>query len=249
MAGAIPSLGAVHAPALRLERTIRDLHGLVAEGGPDPRPWLDHGQWPDSRAEAKEPYPFLPVEGEGLHQIPVGPVHAGIIEPGHFRFSANGETVVRLEQRLGYVHKGIERLFAGADLARAAKLAARVSGDSTVAYGLAFARAVEAATGTEPPPRAQWLRALMAELERVANHIADFGFVCNDAAYALIHTHCGILREELLQACDACFGHRLMMDRVVPGGTAVDLDPDGGARLGRLVPQLRARDGRARRPL
>ena len=239
--GRYPSLGAVHAPALRLERTIRDLHGLTADGSPDTRPWLDHGQWSTSRSEAKAPYSFLPVEGEGLHQIPVGPVHAGIIEPGHFRFTANGETIARLEQRLGYVHKGVERLFEGADLAKGTRLAGRVSGDSTVAYALAFARAAEAATGTEPPPRAHWLRALLAELERIANHINDFGFVCNDAAYALIHTHCGILREEVLQACDACFGHRLMMDRVVPGGTAVDLDAAGADRLGRLVTHLRAR--------
>ena len=122
-----------------------------------------------------------------------------------------------------------------------ARLAGRVSGDSTVAYALAFARAAEAATGTEPPPRAHWLRALLAELERIANHVNDFGFVCNDAAYALIHTHCGILREEILQACDACFGHRLMMDRVVPGGVAIDLDAAGAERLRRLVAHLRAR--------
>jgi Ni,Fe-hydrogenase III large subunit len=118
-----------------------------------------------------------------------------------------------------------------------------VSGDSTVAFALAFARAAEAATGCEPPPRAHWLRALLAELERVANHIGDIGFVCNDAAYALIHAHCGILREEVLQACDACFGHRLMMDRVVPGGVAADLDGAGAARLSRLTAQLRLRHG------
>ena len=92
---------------------------------------------------------FLPVEGEGLHQIPVGPVHAGIIEPGHFRFTANGETVVRLEERLGYVHKGIESLMAGASIEQGAQLAGRTSGDSTVAYALAFARAVEAALRVE----------------------------------------------------------------------------------------------------
>src|SRR5215217_5396419 len=123
-------------------------------------------------AAPMRPYEFLPVEGEGLHQIPVGPVHAGIIEPGHFRFTASGETVVRLEERLGYVHKGLERLFAGADLDRGAKLAGRVSGDSTVAFPYAVARAAEAATPAEAPPRAQWLRALMAELERLANHVA-----------------------------------------------------------------------------
>ena len=111
-------------------------------------------------------------------------MHAGIIEPGHFRFTSNGETVVRLEERLGYVHKGIERLMAGRRLARGAKLAARVSGDSTVAYAWAFARAVEAAIGAQAPPRAVWLRALMAELERLANHLGDFGAICNDAAFA-----------------------------------------------------------------
>ncbi len=239
--GRYPSLGAIHPPALRLERAIRDLRGLEADGSPDRRPWLDHGHWPTSRIAAKAPYPFLPVEGDGLHQIPVGPVHAGIIEPGHFRFTANGETVARLEQRLGYTHKGIERLFEGADLAKAAKLAGRISGDSTVAFALAFARAVEAATGTEPPPRAHWLRALLAELERIANHVGDVGFICNDAAYALIHTHCGLLREEILEVCDACFGHRLLMDRVVPGGVAIELDPAGADRLRRLTAHLRGR--------
>jgi Ni,Fe-hydrogenase III large subunit len=239
--GRFPSLGALHPPALRPERAIRDLWGLTPEDSPDDRPWLDHGTWPDSRAEARAPYRFLPVEGEGLHQIPVGPIHAGIIEPGHFRFTANGETVARLEQRLGYVHKGIERLLEGADLERGAGLAARVSGDSTVAFGLAFARAVEAATGVEVPERAMWLRALMAELERLANHIGDIGAICNDAAYALMHAHGGILREEVLQVADACFGHRLMMGRIVPGGVAADLDAAGAQHLRRLARHLRPR--------
>src|SRR5262249_18296176 len=145
-------------------------------------------------------YAFLPTEGDGLHQIPVGPVHAGIIEPGHFRFTANGETVVRLEQRLGYVHKGIEGLMAGSALDAAAKLAARTSGDSTVAYGFAFARAVEAALGVEAPPRATSLRALMTELERIANHLGDFGAICNDASFALTLAHCAVLREKTLRA-------------------------------------------------
>src|SRR5690606_36426054 len=229
--------------------TIFDLFGLAAEGALDERPWLDHGAWGvhnplaarPRRPAAAEAYPFLPVEGESLHEIPVGPVHAGIIEPGHFRFSAHGETVVRLEQRLGYVHKGIEGLLAGADLARAARLAGRTSGDSTVAYALAFARAIEAAAGIEAPPRAVWLRALMAELERIANHLGDIGAICNDAAFALMHAHCGVLREEVLRAADACFGHRLMMDRIVPGGVAVDLAPGGTATLLKLVTDIRRR--------
>ena len=192
-------------------------------------------------AGAGEPYGFLPVEGESLHQIPVGPVHAGIIEPGHFRFTANGETVARLEARLGYVHKGIESLMAGADLARAARLAARTSGDSTVAYALAFAQAVEAAAGLTVPARALHLRAAMAELERLANHFGDIGAVCNDATFVMMHAHCGILREEVLRAADACFGHRLMMDRVVPGGVAADLTESGAARLRELVRAINAR--------
>ena len=188
---------------------------------------------PSRRRAAGDAYAFLPAEGPPLHQIPVGPVHAGIIEPGHFRFTANGETVVRLEERLGYVHKGIDGLMAGAPLEQAARLAGRVSGDSTVAYALAFARAVEAALGVEPPPRAVWLRALMAELERLANHFGDIGAICNDASFSLMHAHCGILREQVLRAADTCFGHRLMMDRVVPGGVAADLGKDGVAEPAR----------------
>src|SRR6202042_1004865 len=230
-----PSVGALHPPAIRIERAIRSLYGLDPVGAPDTRPWLDLGFWnvqhplgARTPAPATKPaHKFLPVEGENLHQIPVGPVHAGIIEPGHFRFTAGGETIVRLEQRLGYVHKGIESLMAGATIEKAARLAARTSGDSTVAYGIAFAHAVEAAANAEAPPRAHYLRALMAELERLANHFGDIGAICNDASFSLMHAHCGILRERVLRACAAAFGHRLMMDAIVPGGVAVDLAPSG----------------------
>jgi Ni,Fe-hydrogenase III large subunit len=244
-----PSIGRLHPPALRLERTIRDLYGLEPEGCPDMRRWLDHGRWGmrhplGARSEASsagDPYVFHPAEGAPLHQIPVGPVHAGIIEPGHFRFHANGETVVRLEERLGYVHKGIDQLMVGAPLDRAAKLAGRVSGDSTVAYAIAFSRAVEAALGVEAPGRALWLAALMAELERLANHFGDVGAICNDASFSLMHTHCGVLREHVLRTSDTCFGHRLMMDRVLPGGVAADLDQEGVAAVRTLVRMVRRR--------
>ncbi|WP_292574793.1 hydrogenase expression protein HypE, partial [Mesorhizobium sp.] len=213
------------------------------------RRWLDHGQWGISHPLAARPggpaaassYPFLAAEGESLHQIPVGPVHAGIIEPGHFRFTAGGETVVRLEERLGYVHKGIEALMQGASIDRAAKLAGRTSGDSTVAYSLAFAHAVEAALGITPPARAIWLRALMAELERLANHLGDIGAICNDAAFAIMHAHCGVLRERVLRAADAAFGHRLMRDRILPGGTASDLSEAGTDAIRSLVAEIRRR--------
>jgi Ni,Fe-hydrogenase III large subunit len=229
-ANRFPSIGRLHPPAIRLERAMRDLAGLEAEGSPDSRPWLRHGG----------PYPFLPAEGESLHQIPVGPVHAGIIEPGHFRFTANGETVVRLEERLGYVHKGIDALMAGASLERAASLAGRVSGDSTVAYALAFAQAVEEALGAQLPPRAAWLRALAAELERLANHFGDIGAVCNDASFSIMHASCGLLRERVLRASHACFGHRLMMDVVMPGGMRCDLSAQGEPQLVALIAFLRS---------
>jgi Ni,Fe-hydrogenase III large subunit len=233
-----PSVGARHPPALRLERVINDLFGLSAEGLPDTRPWLDHDCWGvhfplGDRVSAPSkavPYRFLPVEGDDLHQIAVGPVHAGIIEPGHFRFTASGETVVRLEQRLGYTHKGIEGLLIGADLERAVQLAGRVSGDSTVAYAYAFSRAAEAALQAIVPDRAVWLRALLAELERLANHLGDIGAICNDASFTLIHAHCSVLRESVLRASHAAFGHRLMRDIVAPGGVTRDIS-DGGAEI------------------
>ena len=237
-----PSLSAARPSAQRLERAAQDLFGLTAEGLADTRPWLDHGQWrrrpfADGAAVTRpaSAYDFLPVIGESLHQIPVGPVHAGIIEPGHFRFHCNGETVVRLEERLGYVHKGTETLMAGKPPAEAAQLAARRSGDATVAHSLAFARAVEAALGIEAPPRAVWLRALLAELERIANHIGDIGAICNDASFIFMQAHCTALRERVLRAAAQCFRHRLMMDRVVPGGVACDLDEAGSSRLRELV--------------
>jgi Ni,Fe-hydrogenase III large subunit len=245
--GDFPSVARHHAPAHRLERTVADLFGLEPAGAADDRPWLDHGRWPvrhplgERRAHAGggEPYAFLAAEGEGLHQIPVGPVHAGIIEPGHFRFTASGETVVRLEERFGYVHKGIESLLAGAPLDRAVRLAGRLSGDSTVAYAIAFARAAEEALNLEVPARAHWLRALMAELERIANHLGDIGAICNDASFVLMHAHTGVLRERVLRQSHTCFGHRLMMDRVVPGGTIADLDQPGRAGLRALVRLIR----------
>lgn len=241
--GAYLSVAAKHPPATRLERMIHDLFGLRAIGSIDQRPWIDHGRWgvkhplgaATHSANLPSPYQFSPVEGPGMHQVAVGPVHAGIIEPGHFRFTANGETVVRLEQRFGYAHKGIEGLMRGAGTARGVQLAGRTSGDSTVAYSFAFSSAVEDACGVEVPVRAIWLRALMAELERLANHLGDIGAVCNDASFSLMHAHCGMLRERVLRAADACFGHRLIREIIVPGGVARDLPQDGVDHIRDLI--------------
>lgn len=247
--GGYPALSPARPGAVRFERMIRDLWGLVAEGGADLRPWLDHGRWPQTAPLAARPAPnaaaapqpdFLPVEGEGWHRIPVGPVHAGVIEPGHFRFSVQGELVVRLEARLGYTHKGTLGLMRGKSPRAAARFAARLSGDSTVAHALAFARAAEAATGTEAPPRAALLRAAMLEIERIANHLHDWGAICGDAAFAYPQARCGLLRERLLRANAVAFGHRLMMDRVIPGGLAADLAPEGLHPLQRALEAIAA---------
>ena len=239
-AGGYPALSPARPAAAWMERMVRDLWGHVALGGTDDRPWLDHGRWPHTYPNAARPGPmgpppeppeFLPVEGDDLHQVPVGPIHAGIIEPGHFRFTAQGETVVRLEIRLGYTHKGTLSLMRGKSPRAAARFAARLSGDSTVAHSLAFAHAAEAALGVEAPPRAQALRAVMAEIERIANHLGDVGAICNDAAFAFALARSGFHREAMLRAANNAFGHRLMMDAVVPGGVTGDIAPDGAAAI------------------
>jgi Ni,Fe-hydrogenase III large subunit len=223
---------------MRLERAMRDLYDINPLGLPDSRAWLDHGVWPSRPLKTDKGYSFLPVEGEGLHQIPVGPVHAGIIEPGHFRFTANGETVARLEERLGYVHKGVEALCSGASLESAGKIAARISGDSTVAYSFAFARAVEAGLGWAVPPRAVILRGILAELERISHHVSDVGAICNDASVVAIHARCALIREDVLSTAGACFGHRMMMDGIVPGGTTCDLTPEGARAIRALLARV-----------
>ncbi len=229
----------------RMQRAAADLLGIVAAGARDMRPWLDHGQWPADRfplhdqaadgATSANPqgvdYPFVRVEGDGVHEIAVGPVHAGIIEPGHFRFSVVGEKVLRLEERLGYVHKGIERRFTELAPLDAHRLAGRVSGDSTVAYAWAYCMALEAGAAFAIPLRARALRALLLERERVANHLGDLGALGNDAALSFGLAQFSRLREDWLRLSKEVFGHRLMMDCVVPGGTAFDLDRAAADRL------------------
>ncbi len=228
---------ASHSPwypaAGRLERHARDLFGLRFEGL-DERRWTRHQAWPEDRhplvdalpAPGETPpdgdYPFAHIPGEGVYEIPVGPVHAGIIEPGHFRFNAVGETILGLEERLGYVHKGIEHLARGRDPAGLARLAGRVSGDSTVAHAWAACQAMERAAGLTPPARAVWLRALFAERERVANHLGDIGAICNDVGFAFAQYQFQRLREVWTRRnADLC-GHRLLMDQIVPGGVACE---------------------------
>ncbi len=241
-----PDLVSLFPCASRMQRAAADLTGVRAEGARDTRPWLDHGLWgengvpplahdapPAGPMPARLPadYPFVRVEGDGVHEIAVGPVHAGIIEPGHFRFSVVGEKVLRLEERLGYTHKGIERRFTSLPALDGHRLAGRVSGDSTVAFAWAYCMALESATGCDVPVRARWLRALMLERERIANHLGDLGALGNDAALAFGLAQFARLREDWQRLSKDLFGHRFMMDCVVPGGVAGDVDRAGLARM------------------
>lgn len=242
------SLAALFPAAARMQRAVYDLLGISA-GETDARGWLRHDGWPATvfplRREIDrhpnipvmaEPYPFLQVEGDGVHEIAVGPVHAGIIEPGHFRFSVVGEKVLRLEERLGYTHKGVAKLFQGMRQQDGHRLAARISGDSTVAFSWAWCAALEAVTQTICPPRAVQLRALSLEHERIANHLGDLGALGNDAGFAFGLTQFSRMKEDLLRVNADLFGARYLMDFVVPGGVASDL-PDYAAGL--LLSQYR----------
>ncbi len=242
----------------RMQRAVADLSGLVARGG-DPRPWLRHAAWPAGflpLADVAEPapaaaavtddYPFVRVTGDGVHEIAVGPVHAGIIEPGHFRFSVVGEKVLRLEERLGYVHKGIERLLAGMPLKAGHRLAARVSGDSAVAFSWAYCQALEGIAGVALPRRAAWLRALALELERLANHLGDLGALGNDAGFAFGLAQFSRLKESLLRLNERAFTRRYLLDFVVPGGTATDLGAGVGAEIAEFMTTLPAEVARLR---
>jgi Ni,Fe-hydrogenase III large subunit/Ni,Fe-hydrogenase III component G len=237
-----PSVAEFFPSALRMERAIFDLTGIRSMEA-DRRGWLRHGGWPEDVfplrrdfggdtqfSVVSEPYRFVQVEGDGVHEIPVGPVHAGTIEPGHFRFSVVGEKVLRLEERLGYKHKGIEKRFETLLQKEGHTLAARICGDSAVAYSWAYCAALEAITHTACPARALQLRALALEHERLANHLGDLGALGNDAGFAFGLTQFSRMKEDLLRTNHASFGARYLMDFVAPGGVASDLS-DKAPRL------------------
>jgi len=230
-----PGLQEVYPAACRMQRAAADLTGVCALDQ-DQRPWLRHAAWPTSfhpLLDAAAPdspmtpevdaYAFVRVEGDGVHEIPVGPVHAGIIEPGHFRFSIVGEKVLRLEERFGYVHKGVERRFTELPIMEGHRLAARVSGDSAVAFSWAYCQALEGITSVEIPPRAAWLRALCLELERIANHLGDLGAIGNDAGFSFGLTQFSRLKEALLRTTEQALGQRYLLDAIVPGGMRTDI--------------------------
>jgi len=238
-----PNLADVFPAANRMQRAAADLTGVRAQDT-DMRPWLRHAAWPadyfplathlppPAAAELRpDDYAFVRVTGDGVHEIPVGPVHAGIIEPGHFRFSVVGEKVLRLEERLGYVHKGIEQLFTRTRLLDGHRLAARVSGDSAVAFSWAYCQALEGMAESRVPTRAVWLRALALEAERIANHLGDLGALGNDAGFAFGLAQLSRLKELWLRATETALGSRYLFDFVIPGGVARDAPPERIAEL------------------
>jgi Ni,Fe-hydrogenase III large subunit/Ni,Fe-hydrogenase III component G len=235
----VPSLARLSFPAGRFEREFRDLYGITPLDHPLPRRLVRHHHWPrhwyPMRADAgpppsfgdpEGPYPFVTVEGPGVYEIPVGPVHAGLIEPGHFRFSVVGETIIKLKARLWFVHKGIEKLFEARRPADGLELAERVSGDTSVGHALAYCLAVEEATATEVSEQEQRARAVLLELERLYNHVTDLGALCNDVAFGILHAHAGRIREHLLRLNAKVTGHRLLRGAIRLGGTDLHALPD-----------------------
>ncbi len=246
----LPSLAGLSFPASRFEREFCDLFGIFPAGHPFLRPLVLHQHWPRGwhpmrhdagpmppvRTDA-EPFPFVTVDGPGVYEIPVGPVHAGLIEPGHFRFWVVGETILKLKARLWFLHRGLERLFQGQDPAAAIPLAERVSGDSAVAHTLAYCLAVEEACQIPVPTDAARLRALLLELERLYNHVADIGALCNDVGFGLAQARALTLRERLLRLNAEVTGHRLLRGAIRPGGTSV-LRLPADAELAAIAGQL-----------
>jgi Ni,Fe-hydrogenase III large subunit len=247
-AGFYPALSPHHPGARLYERMVRDLWGAMAAGGDDGA-WLDHGHWPGTRPLAARPGPrpptadppeFQPPERDTLMQWPIGPIGPGIGEAQHLRLTLDGTTIVRAESRLGYTHKGALALMRGKSPRTAARFAARLAGDATVAHAIAFAKAAEAAAATDAPPRAVALRGLMLRLERIAANLDALGIIAGIAGSPAAGQRCGVRQEYLRRGLDHAFGHRLMMDCVVPGGVAADGDPDGLAALYQILVALHA---------
>jgi Ni,Fe-hydrogenase III large subunit/Ni,Fe-hydrogenase III component G len=234
-----PSLAA-QIPAVNWqEREIQDWFGLEADGHPNPRRVALHDNWPDVHPLRKsfevdtvlppfegERHVYRPTLGEGVFQIPVGPVHAGIIEPGHFNFAVAGEPILYLQLRMFYVHKGIEKRFEQLPIPRAVYLAESISGDSSFSHGTAFCQAVEQAAQVEISQRAKATRTILLELERIYNHVADIGAIVTDVGFVIANAHATRLREMILCLNEELTGSRLLRGVVCPGGIRADWKPD-----------------------
>lgn len=243
---------AVHAANWQ-EREIQDLFGLRLVGHPNPRRCVLHDDWPavypmrkdfDLRTQlppfAGERHKFREVEGEGVFQVPVGPVHAGVIEPGHFLFSVAGEPVLYLQLRMFYVHKGTEKIFETVPIAHGVRLAESISGDSSFAHATAFCHAIERAAGHEVPARGRALRTICLELERMANHVADIGAICTDVAFVTAHMHALRLKEGVLRLNERLTGNRLLRGQACLGGVRFDFDHEQLDALAALIDRFEA---------
>ena len=226
------------------ERKIHTFFGLTPEGLMDQRPIILHEDWPtdiyplrksfkwnDRPAEVKGTYNFGKVDGEGIYEIPVGPVHAGIIEPGHFRFSVAGEEIMLLEAKLGFVHKGTEKLFETLPLDKKLKLSEKVSGDSAFSHSLAFCQAIENLAQLKVPTKAKWLRVVFNELERIANHFGDIGFMMLDTGFSFGGSNGQRLREMIMQWNERLTGSRFLRGVNTFGGVTITISKEDQTEL------------------
>ncbi|MGA8142848.1 MAG: NADH-quinone oxidoreductase subunit C [Candidatus Acidiferrales bacterium] len=227
------------------ERELHDQYGIEIVRHPDLRPLIFHDNWPDGVYPMIDPvddvpwsnreYHFLQVQGEGVAEVAVGPIHAGIIEPGHFRFSVVGDTILNLELRHFYTHKGTEKLFEGRAMKDGAMLAESVSGDNCFAHAVCYSQAVETACGIDVPPRALGIRRIGLELERLACHISDIGGLCTDVGFGVPAAYAAGLKESLLREAAQCCGTRYWRGIAIPGGLRFDLDSGKVAALAQVV--------------
>ncbi|MGD0801629.1 MAG: NADH-quinone oxidoreductase subunit C [Terracidiphilus sp.] len=223
--GALPSATRISPAAAWHERELHEQYGIEIDGHPDLRPLFSHAA----------DYRFLQVQGVGVCELPVGPVHAGIIEPGHFRFSVMGDSVLHLEPRLFYTHKGTEKLFEGAGIMNGQALAESVSGDNCFAHAVAYCQSVENAFGISVPPRGRAIRLLGLELERMMAHIGDVGALCGDVGCAVPAAYNSRIKESLLQASARFFGTRYWRGIAIPGGVRRDISTEDARAFGKVV--------------
>lgn len=227
-AGEYPSLTLLHAQAHMFEREVWEQHGLLPKG----HPWLKPVRRTNENGNAPANGEFFRVHGPEIHEVAVGPIHAGVIEPGHFRFQCAGEEVLHLEIALGYQHRGAEEALPGGPHLATLNQMETVSGDASIAHATAYTTILETLSSTEAPLRAQWLRAIALELERLANHTGDMGALANDVAFLPTSSACGKIRGDFLNLTALICGNRFGRGLVRPGGCRHDLEPTRAAQLG-----------------